>query len=215
MAQHKIVRDLCLIGFTGLLVVHFLMTLAFTLPPTPLSAEHGKLIDSWMHPYFTQIWSFFAPTPPTEDEYVIAQYRYRSASGSIVESPWINLSGTLNEAIQRDRLSSLAIVQQTVNNAYGDFVRSPLFKDGKLDEKLLERLTTAHQQPASLHTLERAAMSCYRITSFKGEPMAVRIGILNHKYPRFTHRNEKDDPEAENSEIQLLFVPFESVAAFD
>jgi hypothetical protein len=45
--------------------------------------------------------------------------------------------------------------------------------------------------------------------------VAVRIGILNHKYPRFTHRNERDDPEAENSELQFLFVPFESVAAFD
>lgn len=215
MAQHQITRNLCFIGLTGLLAVHFLMTLASTMPPTPLSVEHGKLVDSWMHPYFTQIWSFFAPTPPTEDDYVIAQYRYTSASGSIVESPWINLTGTLNEAIQRDRLSSLAIVQQTLNNAYGDFVRSPLFKDGKLDEKLLEKVTAAHQQPPSLRTLERAAMSCYRLTSFKGDPVAVRVGILNHKYPRFTHRNEKDNPEADNAELQLLFVPFEPVAAFD
>jgi hypothetical protein len=132
-----------------------------------------------------------------------------------VDSPWINLSGTLNEAIQRDRLSSLAIVQQTVSNAYGDLIRSPLFKDGKLDDKLLEQLTATRKQPPSLHTLERAAMSCYRLTSFKGDPVAVRVGILNHKYPRFTHRNEKDDPGADNSEVQLLFVPFESVATFD
>jgi Family of unknown function (DUF5819) len=215
MEQHQTLRNVCLIGLAGLLTVHFLMTLAVTLPPTPLTTEYGKAIDSWIHPYFTQAWSFFAPTPPIEDDFVIAQYRYTSSSGSTVESPWINLSRTLNEATQRDRLSSLAIVQQTVSNAYGDLARSPLFKDGKLDEKLLERLTAAHRQPPSLHTLERAAMSCYRITSFKGEPVAVRIGILNHKYPRFTHRYEKDNPEAENSEIQFLFVPFESVAAFD
>lgn len=215
MEQHQTIRNLCLIGLSGLLTVHFLMTLAFTLPPTPLSAEHGKAVDSWIHPYFTRVWSFFAPTPPTEDEFVIAQYRYTSASGFTVESPWINLSRTLNEATQRDRLSSLAIVQGTVNNAFGDLVRSPLFKDGKLDQKRLDRMTADGQQPASLHTLERAAMSCYRITTFKGRPQAVRIGLLNHKFPRFTHRFEKDDPEAENSEVQMPYVPFESVAGFD
>jgi Family of unknown function (DUF5819) len=215
MKQHQIIRNVCLIGLTGLLMIHFLMTIAITMPPTPLTTEYGKAIDSWMHPYFLQGWSFFAPTPPTEDDFVIAQYKYTSPSGSIVESPWINLSRTLNEAIQRNRLSSLDIVQQTVNNVYGDLIKSPLFKDGKLDEKLLERVTEDHQQPVPLHTLERAAMSCYRITNFRGEPVAVRVGILIHKFPRFTHRYEKDDPAANNSEIQMPFVPFESVAAFD
>lgn len=215
MTQHQTLRNLCLIGLAGLLIIHFSMTLAATLPPTPLATEYGKAIDWWMNPYFTQIWSFFAPTPPTEDNFVIAQYRYTSPSGFIVESPWINLSRTLNEAIQRDRLSSLAIVQQTVNTAYGDFVRSPMFKDGKLDEKFMEHMTDVHQQPPSLHILERAAMSCYRITNFKGGPVAVRVGLLNHKFPRFTHRYEKDNPEADNSEVQMPFVPFESVAPFD
>jgi hypothetical protein len=191
------------------------MTLAFTLPPTPLSAEHGKAIDSWIHPYFTQTWSFFAPTPPTEDDFIIAQYRYISPSGSTVDSPWINLSRTLNEATQRDRLSALAMVQGTVNNALGDLIRSPIFKDGKLDEKLVESVTAAHQQPPSLHALERAAMSCYRLTGFKGEPVAVRVGILNHKFPLFTHRYERDNPAADNAEIEMPFVPFESVAPFN
>lgn len=214
MQYSQTLRNLTLVGLAGLLTVHFLMTLAFTLPPTPLTAEHGKAIDHWIHPYFTQVWSFFAPTPPTEDDFVIAQYRYTAPSGTAVESPWINLSRTLNEALQHDRLSSLAIVQGTVNNAYGDMIRSPLFKDGKLDEKLLDRLTEAHQQPPALHTLERAAMSCYRLTGFQGEPVAVRIGILTHQFPRFTHRYEKDDPASGNGEIQMPFVPFETVAGF-
>lgn len=215
MKQDQLVRNLCLITLTALLSVHFLMTIAVTLPPTPLTAEHGKAIDAWIYPYFAQSWSFFAPTPPTEDDFVIAQYRYRSPSGSIEESPWINLSRTLNEATQRDRVSSLAIVQATAMNAYCDLVKSELFKNGKLDEALLQRLTAAHQQPPSLHTLERAAMSCFRITSFNGNPEAVRIGILNHKFPRFTQRNKPDNPDADNSEIRFPFVAFESVAAFD
>jgi thioredoxin-related protein len=215
MEHHQTTRNLCLIGLTGLLTVHFLMTVAITLPPTPLTAEYGKAIDSWIYPYFSQSWSFFAPTPPTEDDFVIAQYRYRSSTGAIEESSWINLSRTLNEAAQHDRLSSLAIVQATVGNAYCDLLKSEIFKDGKLDEKMLQDLIARNRQPPSLHTLERAAMSCYRITTFKGAPVAVRIGILDHKFPRFTQRYKKDDEEANNSELQFPFVPFESVASFD
>src|ERR1700685_4611253 len=117
MVQHQTLRNFTLVGLTGLLSIHFLMTLAVTLPPTPLTTEYGKAIESWIYPYFAQSWSFFAPTPPTEDDFVIAQYRYLSPSGSTLESPWINVSRTLNEAVQRDRLSSLAIVQATVINA--------------------------------------------------------------------------------------------------
>lgn len=215
MERNQTVRNLSLIGLTGLLTTHFLMTLAVTLPPTPLTAEYGKTIDRWMYPYFSQSWSFFAPTPPTEDDFVVAQYRYTSPSGATLESPWINLSRTLNEAVQRDRFSSLGIVQSTVNSAYCDLVKSELFKDGKLDEKLLNRLVARNQQPPSLHVLERAAMSCYRITNLSGKPLSVRVGILNHQFPRFTHRMERDNQEANNSELQFPFVPFESVASFD
>jgi len=215
MERHQTTRNLCLVGLTALLTVHFLMTFAVTLPPTPLTVEYGKAIDSWIYPYFSQSWSFFAPTPPTEDNFVIAQYRYKSSSGAIVESPWINLSRTLNEAAQRDRLSSLAIVQATVSSAYCGLVKSEIFKDGKLDEKLLHDRISSNRQPPALHTLERAAMSCYRITSFKGAPVSVRIGILDHKFPRFTQRYKPDDEAANNTELPFPFVPFESVAPFD
>jgi hypothetical protein len=215
MRQHQPLRNSLLIGLTGLLTIHFLMTFAITLPPTPLTTEYGKAIESWIHPYFTQNWSFFAPTPPTEDDFVIAQYRYVAASGETVESPWINLSRTLNEATQRDRVSSLAIVQGTITNAYCDLVRGPLFKDGKLDQKMVNHLVEVHRQPPCLHALERAAMSCYRITSFKGTPVEVRVGLMNHKFPRFTQRNKRDNQATANSELPFPYVPFESVASFD
>lgn len=215
MKPHQLSRNLCFAGLTGLLAFHFLATLAITFPPTPLATEYGRVIDAWMYPYFQQNWSFFAPTPPTEDDFVIAQYTYRSASGANVESPWINLSRTLNEAVQRDRVSSIAIVQATVTNAYCDLLKSELFKDGKLDDKLLQRLVAANQQPPCLHTLERAAMSSFHITNFPGAPVAVRVGILIHQFPRFTHRREPDNPNEHNVEVRFPYVSFEPVAAFD
>lgn len=215
MERHQSLGNLSLIGLAALLTTHFLMTLAVTLPPTPLTTEYGKAIDGWMFPLFAQSWSFFAPTPPTEDDSVIAQYRYTAPSGATLESPWINVSRTLNEAVQRDRFSSLGIVQSTVNNAYCDLTKSELFKDGKLDEKLMNRLVASNHQPPSLHVLERAAMSCFRITTLGGQPLSVRVGILNHQFPRFTHRYEKDNYGAQNSTLEFPFVPFETVAAFD
>jgi hypothetical protein len=212
-ASQVFLRNLFFVGLATLIAVHFLMTLAITLPPTPLSVEYSKKIDSWIYPYFVQNWSFFAPDPPTEDDYVIAQYRYKSATGSIVESSWVNLSRTFNEAVQRNRLSPLEIVQLTILNASGDVARSEIFKDGKLDNELLDRLVKANRQPPALHTLERVAMGCYHMMGIPGEPVAVRVGILHHRFPRFTHRDEPDDQLSNNGQLMFPFVPFEAVAS--
>ncbi len=208
-----VLRNLFFVGLSTLFVVHFLMTLAVTLPPTPLSVQYSKGIDSWIYPYFTQNWSFFAPDPPTEDMFVVAQYRYKPADGAILESSWVNLSRTFNEAVQRNRLTPLEIVQLTILNASGDVVRSEIFKDGRLDNDVLNRLIAAKRQPPALHTLERIAMGCYRAVGIPGEPVAVRVGLLNHRFPRFTHRAEPDNPQSENSQITFPFVPFEAVAS--
>ena len=61
VALPVLLRNLCFVGLAALFLVHFLMTLAFTLPPTPLTVEYGRAIDNWMIPYFTQSWGFFAP----------------------------------------------------------------------------------------------------------------------------------------------------------
>ena len=212
-ASQPILRNCCFVGLTTLLVTHFLMTLAVTLPPTPLSVEYSRKIDGWIYPYFIQNWSFFAPDPPTEDAYVIAQYRYKSGDGTIAESSWINLSRTFNQAVQLNRLSPLEIVQVTLLNASGDLVRSEIFKDGRLDNDLLNRLVATNRQPPALHTLERIAMSCSRAVGIPGEPTAVRIGLLYHRFPRFTRRTEPDNPLSDNSQIVFPFVPFEAVAS--
>lgn len=208
-----ILRTLCFVSLASLLMMHFLMTLAVTLPPTPLTVQYSKKIDAWIYPYFNQNWSFFAPDPPTEDEFLIVQYRFKSADGMVSESPWINLSRTFNEAVQRNRLSPLEIVQLTILNASGDLVRSEIFKNGRLDNDLLTRLVSTNRQPPSLHTLERIAMGCAKLARIQGEPVAVRIGLLHHQFPRFTHRSEPDNPQYDNTEIVFPFVPFEAVAS--
>jgi|SRR5215472_8134275 len=213
VALQVFLRNLCFVGLAALFLVHFLMTLAFTLPPTPLTVEYGRDIDNWIIPYFTQSWGFFAPNPPTEDDFVIAQYRYKSAAGTIVETPWVNLSGMFNQAVKHNRLSPLEIVQLTVLNAYVDATRSELFKDGRLDSDVANRLAATNSQPPSLHTLERVAMGCYPALGIPGEPVAVRIGFLHHQFPRFTHRAEPDNPTSENQQNVFPFVPFEAVAS--
>jgi len=211
--SQPILRNLCFAGLTMLLVVHFLMTLAVTLPPTPLSVQYARRIDGWIYPYFSQNWSFFAPDPPTEDAYVMAQYRYKSAGDIIAESSWINLSRTFNQVVQRNRLSALEIVQVTLLNASGDVARSEIFKDGRLDNDRLNRLVATNRQPPALHTLERIAMSCSRAVGIPGEPVAVRIALLYHRFPRFTHRSQPDNPLSDNSQVVFPFVPFEAVAS--
>jgi len=211
--RKSIIRNICFIGFSALLLLHMSVTLAYTLPPTPILLQYGQQIVSWVCPYFQQNWSFFAPNPPTQDVFVIVQYRYRAVNGTVAESPWINLSRTFNEAVQRNRLSPLEIVQLTISNAAIDTTRSEVFKNGILDSRPVQKVIEKNQQPSALHTLERIAMGFYSVSGFQGAPVAVRLGLLTHQFPRFTHRREADDQASGNSEVVFPFVPFEKVSS--
>jgi hypothetical protein len=208
-----LLRTVCFIGLAALLFVHFTMTLAATLPPTPLSVQYSRAIDPWIFPYFVQNWSFFAPDPPTDDAYVMAQYRYQSKDSKVQESAWVNLSWIFNETVQQNRLSPLEIVQLTILNASTDVVQSEAFHNGQLDTERLNRLIASNRQPPSLHALERLAMAGYRAAGIPGEPIAVRVSLLHHNFPRFTHRQEHDNQASENTQLLFPFVPFERVAS--
>jgi hypothetical protein len=193
------------------LAVHSVATIAFTLPATPLTVRYVSAIDRYIYPYFAQNWSFFAPTPPYQDDYVVTQYRVVDTSGRAALSPWVNLSRTFNEEVQRNRFSALEIVQLSISNAYGDMTRSSLFKHDHVDMAVYRRTADPAKQPPSMHSLERVAMAYFPRTGIAGRPVAVRIALFHHEFPRFNHRFERDDPAQHNTVLTFPFIPFEDV----
>ena len=195
------------------LFVHFAITLAFTLPLTPLTVRYYPLIAAYIYPYFSQNWSFFAPDPPTQDDYVIAQYRYRDRNGRVQVTSWVNLSRTLNEAVQRNRFTPLEVVQLTLSNASGDIARSGVFQHGRINPRLIRHFSDVTVQPVSLHTVERIAMGLFTLAAVDGTPIAVRVGLFHHRFPRFSHAAKPDTPLTRDSDVTLFpFLAFERVA---
>lgn len=203
---------LLLLLFFG--VAHFSMTLAYCLPATPLTTQYYAHIKSWIYPYLTQNWSFFAPNPPNKDDYVLVQYRYQNPSGQVVDGPWINLSRTFNTACQQNRLSSLEIIQLMTSNAYSEATRSAIFKDGKIDNEVLVKEFSSGQLPSSFRALVRTGMAYFPKAGIEGTPLSLRLAFLHHEFPRYTHRDEPD-PQDEHNEITTFpFVPFEQVTSY-
>ena len=205
-------RCLVLGALAGAIAFHAVMSLLFTLPTTPLTVQYAPLINAYISPYFAQNWSFFAPNPPTEDDYVVAQYEVWTHAGRRGFTQWINLSKTYNEAVIRDRLSPLEIVQLTISNAYGDVTRSSLFSDGKLIPRSDIVAEDPATRPPALHTLERLAMAYFPRSGINGRLIAVRIGLYHHEFPRWSHRDAPDDLRANNSILMFPFTPREQVA---
>ncbi len=205
----QIAAFVCVSAFVA---VHLTFTLLFSLPPTPLTVRYQPQILRYMYPYFAQNWSFFAPNPPVDDDFVIVQYEMKMADGKLAYSPWINLSRTFNEVVQHNRLSALEVVQLAISNAYGDATRSEIFRDSHLVPNANEILRDPMRKPPSIHTIERAAMSYFPRSGVPGTLVAERIGFLHHKFPRYNHRDEADDVTKNNTVLYLPSVRAEQVA---
>lgn len=206
----QIAAFVCVSAFVA---VHLTFTLLFTLPPTPLTVRYQPQILRYMYPYFAQNWSFFAPNPPVEDDFVIVQYQMKMPDGKLGYSPWINLSRTFNDVVQRNRVSALEIVQLTISNAYGDATRSELFRNSHLVPNANEILRDPMRKPPSVHTIERVAMAYFPRSGVPGTLVAVRLGFLHHVFPRYNHRDEVDDVAKNNTVLYFPFVRAEKVAS--
>ena len=201
-----------LVSMSAFLFVHFTFTLLTTLPQTPISVRFEPATTRYMYPYFSQNWSFFAPDPPVQDDFVVAQYASAGPVGQIEYSRWINLSYTFDKAVQKNRLSAFEILQLTLSNAYGDVGRSNLFENGKRVAKFSEIASDPDKKPPALHTLERLAMAYYSHIGEPGRLTSVRVAFLHHMFPRFTHRSQQDDLSKNNTIMIFPWTKAEDVA---
>ena len=198
---------------------HFFLIQLTNMPISPLQLSANGILHSWVHPYFNQKWSFFAPTPPDRDRNLVAKGRYLGTGGTVEVTPWTDVTTPFYKAVADNRLTPFFLVEigmsnalVSLNNSLAQDPRASFEKDGHRyfkpeipsDIDVYDTTYLLRHATAALNT----AFPDIRFTE-------IQLAILTREYPRFTERN---DPAAKDTAVsfsQLAWQPAPQVAPFN
>lgn len=173
--------------------VHFLLLQLSNMPQSPLRLDVSDELNHYVNPYFSQRWSFFAPQPPEHDTLLAARARYRDSAGREVTTPWSDITSPLLEAVRKDRLTPIFLVELGLSNAvidYENYVgtdpKASFEKDGK---KYLLPVIPAAVDPVDLLLMTRTALASLELQLPGRRLDGVQLGLIHYEYPRFTARH--------------------------
>jgi Family of unknown function (DUF5819) len=185
------------------LVAHFSLIQLSNMPTSRLKLRMANLLDSYVNPYFSQRWNFFAPTPPTFDIVLFARGRYLDPdTAQIEDSEWVDVSDALIDALRKNRLTPMFHAEISLSNALVHFAnnlkkdpRTFMEKDGR---KYLASEIPADVDPADMTVMRRTAMADLEITYPNVKFESVQLSVMIYTLPRFADRNKglADDPPA-------------------
>lgn len=173
---------------------HFALLQINNMPLSPLKLHSENLLSRYINPFFTQRWNFFAPTPPTEDEWVVARARYRAPEGEVV-TPWINISQPLIDAIAGNRWTPLFLVEIGLSNAANALLNrletDPRTSVSRAGKTYLAARIPEDVDPGDLAYIRRTALASLEIAFPNRRLEGVQVGLMEYRYPRFTQRVAK------------------------
>lgn len=105
-----------LVFISGFLVFHFSLLFINDMPSNYLSIKFGRFINAYVDPIFAQNWTLFAPNPISTNDDILVKYYYIK-NGTTHISPWTDISDSLIQQIQRNRISSYSTVEIMFSNA--------------------------------------------------------------------------------------------------
>ena len=196
----------------GVYLFHFSVTVLFNLQQNVFTNRYAQFVNLYMRPLFTQNWNFFAPNPPTRDDYLLVRYKMRSKTGLVEVGPWINVSLSFDREVQRNRFSALEIVQLVTSNTLNDV--APAIPRYALRNRRFEQLVSVEEFPIEIQVLYRDAMAFAAYSGGNVAPTGVQIAILHHFYPRFAQRMNTDNLANGNTVSYLPWVRAEAVPSF-
>jgi hypothetical protein len=185
------------------LVLHFSLVQLSNMPVGPLKLRLKPLLDSYVSPYFSQRWNFFAPTPPTYDLVLLARGRYLDPDTAEIENgEWVDVSDALIDALRKNRLTSLFHPEISLSNALVHFAnnlsknpRTFMEEEGR---KYLPAEIPADVDPFDMTVMRRTAMANLEITYPNIKFESVQLEVMIYTLPRFTERGKglAEDPPA-------------------
>lgn len=180
------------VTLTVLFLIHFFLIQLANLPINPLRATYRNQVEYWIHPMFTQNWSFFAPEPVSEDTDLLTRASYLDSRGVRTTTPWINVNTPLIAAVRQNRFSPLFLVEVTLANTvnvYDNNVRkdprSVLERGGR---HYFKPETPASVDPYDEGILQRYAAASLQIAFPDKKMRELQIAIMHHRFPRFNDR---------------------------
>jgi Family of unknown function (DUF5819) len=194
----------------AVLVIHFSFIQLASMPLSPIKLKYANILDAYVNPYFTQRWNFFAPDPIDRDVSLIARARDVEGSPPPLVTEWIDVTAPLLEALRRNRVTPLFLVEIGLSNAVVSFEnniahdpRATLEKDGKT---YLKAQLPATLDPLDMIVMRRTALASLEI-AYPGKRFEeVQLGLVTSTFPRFTERN---DPEAK-AEVSMTLIDWQS-----
>jgi Family of unknown function (DUF5819) len=160
----------------------------------PLRPRIKSLVDSYVNPYFSQRWNFFAPTPPTYDLVLLARGRYVDPDTAEIEnSEWVDVSDALIGALRKNRLTPLFHAEISLSNALVHFAnnlsRDPRTFREEDGRKYLPAEIPADVDPVDMTVMRRTAMANLEITYPNIKFESVQLEVMIYTLPRFTERH--------------------------
>jgi hypothetical protein len=206
------------------LAFHFATTLAYLTPLNPWKLSFYQLVNSYMHPLFVQNWHLFAPDPVRDTRVLTVSCRLRQPDGSLIETPWVDVSTPFRQARQANRITPADRMDRPQSSAmHALFSRDEtllLLQKHRRDEdadsgydRLLEELGRgeARQREGALTVLNRIASAHCDSLHGAGRTVEVRPRIVVLQYPRFSERH-RPDADGELTYHLLDWAPYQAVA---
>jgi len=205
--QERLALWILTITFALILGIHAGVETLFVLPANPLGELFRPAVLGYTHPYFEQYWNVFAPTPIESDVTVLA--RTRATRGA--PSAWVNLTDPLLDEVRANplsRYSTLKIIAMTLSVATLD---DKVLGKGKLTRAQTNEVVDPRTRPMILEGLVRLAL--FLRAGDGPNSRGVQIAIMQHRFPRFTHRFEPDNRQQQNETLLFPWLPIDSATA--
>jgi hypothetical protein len=185
----------------AILAVHAGFETLFVLPSNPIGERLRPLVLAYTHPYFEQYWNMFAPAPIASDIIVLA--RTRDAAGA--QSAWVSLTDPLIDKVRANPLSRYSTLKNVAMTLGLAALADKTLIKGKLTRAQLRTLMEPKTRPMFFDGLLRLAVF---LRAGEGTDVrSMQIQIIDHEFPRFSHRFERDDVRLNNHAMILPWVP--------
>jgi hypothetical protein len=200
---------------SAVFAMHFTFVEVMNLPANPIKLEYYDTLEAYVNPFFTQNWSFFAPDPIANDLSMFVRARRRGTGGTMLQSPWYDVSDALIDASNGKPLSPIGSENLALSAAVVQFVNAI----NKTPSATFERNGETYVKPHLKSSVDSAdAMVMTRIGTaallrqYGGVHLdGVQIALRFYKFPRFTQRSKPDRPQ-DGHLVMLEWQPAPTVA---
>jgi hypothetical protein len=180
------------------MVAHFSLVQLYNMPLSPLKLSLTNQLNEYINPFFSQRWSFFAPTPIDRSYSLVARAQYADGNADHSRTTdWFDVSDPLIDAIRKNRLTPFFDVEIGVSNALISLANalpsdpdSTYQKDGRT---YIKPQIPAATDPLDMMILRRTALAMLETANPGKTFQQIQLGVVVGVFPRFTERH---DPNA-------------------